>query len=109
MEHEAKSFQIFLQKTLAVSVGFDALGMSTKILSPLIEQNWKRKMLKLGRRKYFRNITSFAAFSFLLWTLCSPTFLDVSSGLVDKSLSKIKKASDRASTQMISLADQLIR
>lgn len=66
-------------------------------------------MSRLDPQKFFQSVISLAAFSFLFWTLCSPTFLDVSTGIVDKSLSTMKKASESASTQMASLVDQLIR
>ena len=58
----------------------------------------------------FRIITSFVAFSFLVWTLSSSTFLDASADLVDKSLSGLKNASDQTLTRMISLStDHIIR
>ena len=57
----------------------------------------------------FRIITSFAAFSFLVWTLSSSTFLDASADFVDKGLAKAKNASDRSSAIMSLLADHIIR
>ena len=58
--------------------------------------------------RLFRIITSFAAFSFLMWTLSSSTFLDTSADLVDKGLTKVKNASDRSSAIMSLLADHMI-
>ena len=59
--------------------------------------------------RLFRVITSFAAFSFLLWTLSSSTFLDATATFVEKKLDVVKEIRDRTAKQLNLAANHIMR
>ena len=56
-----------------------------------------------------RSIASFAAFSFLLWTLSSSTFLDATATFVEKKLDVVTKIRDRTAEQLNLAANHIMR
>jgi hypothetical protein len=57
----------------------------------------------------FRRFTSLAAIGFLLWTLSSSTFLNVSSTFVEKKLNAVKEIKDRTAEQLNLVASHITR
>ena len=66
-------------------------------------------MLKNASPKPVRHFASCAAFAFLLWTLCSPVFLDTAVQFVDESHCKVKRASDQLSAELFRFANPVVR
>ena len=55
------------------------------------------------------SIASFAAFSFLLWTLSSSTLLDATATFVEKKLDVVKEIRDRTAKQLNLAANHIMR
>jgi hypothetical protein len=56
----------------------------------------------------FRRFSSVAAIGFLLWTLSSSTFVNVSSAFVEKKLNTMKEFRDRTAGQLESVTQHLL-